>query len=108
MGELRKIPITLKNDHEKVIGYMMLDDTVSDEELIDSSVSWAYFPSTKQIMEATFIPHPKAVPMTIEIENVKKIVGSATVAEDGTVTANVTDPAFWDKIKDKGPYSLGD
>lgn len=48
----------------------------------------------------------ESVPLTTEVDNVKKIVGTATVAEDGTITAVITDDETWDKIKYTGPMSI--
>lgn len=50
----------------------------------------------------------KSVPLTTEVDNVKKIVGSAIMAKDGTITAVITDDETWDKIKYTGPFSIGD
>src|SRR5881275_120890 len=48
----------------------------------------------------------KSVPLTTVVDNVRKVVGSATIAKDGTITAVIMDDETWDKIKAPGPFSL--
>lgn len=50
----------------------------------------------------------KSVPLTTAVDNVRKVVGSATISKDGTITAVIMDDETWDQIKAPGPFSIGD
>lgn len=64
MGEMRKIPVLRNADHKHIIGWLYLDDSISDEEVANCGISWALQLPTRGLFEATLIPKP-----VLKIEN---------------------------------------
>lgn len=55
---MRKIPVVSNYNHGHIIGYLMVNDDISDEALAMSNFSWYFFPETKEIAVATIITTP--------------------------------------------------
>lgn len=54
---MRKIPVTVNNDLEHIVGWLELDDNaVPDEMLSDMYVSWHYIPAEKKVIGMTLLP----------------------------------------------------
>lgn len=61
---MRKIPLFLMNDQENPVGYIMLEDTVTDADLKNISITWEVYHSTQRIFGAILIRKSK-----VKIEN---------------------------------------
>jgi hypothetical protein len=59
---MRRINVFAAADHTKAIGYLMIDDKISDADLVETVISWGYHARSKQVHEAVLIPKPKAIP----------------------------------------------
>lgn len=70
---MRTIPVTVNSNHEKVVGWLHLDDTISDEEVVNASISWAIDRRDKKLLEITLIPNP-GIPKDL-IQNVPGLEG---------------------------------
>lgn len=62
---MREIPVLINGDQSKQIGWLiLLDDVLTDEEIIDTTVSWAYNATQgKRLLNMTLVPTP-SVPRT--------------------------------------------
>lgn len=59
MADMRRIPITINGEHTHPVGYLFLADSITDEMVIDTNVSWCYDRTQGKLLEAALIPHPK-------------------------------------------------
>lgn len=54
---MRKIPVTINNDLEHIVGWLDIDErAVPDEMLSDMFVSWQYIPAEKKVIGVTLMP----------------------------------------------------
>jgi hypothetical protein len=53
---MRKIPVTANGDYNTIIGFLELNDNISDEQLRDMYVSWLWVPERKQIVSVSLVP----------------------------------------------------
>lgn len=63
--EPRKVPVIVNGDHAKVVGWLVLFDAISDEEVITTDVSWGYLTEGKLLMEMCLVPKPRVVSKAI-------------------------------------------
>lgn len=61
---MRKIPVTKSGDHSKIIGWLHLDDTISDAEVSNTYVSWGVNIRDNKLIEMALIPK-----LRLKIEN---------------------------------------
>lgn len=94
---MRDIPVTFNHDHMMVIGRFQLDEDVFAEDVTNCSISWYTDIRDKTLLGLTLIPKPKAVPLTIELDGVRQIIGEAKVSTDGKIEATI-DSDVPDKI----------
>lgn len=60
----RVIPVTIGFNRQQIVGELHFFENISDEEIINCTTSWGYFPGKKQLMEMGLDPKPK-----VKIEN---------------------------------------
>lgn len=53
---MRKIPVTLSGDQTQIIGFLELDDTISDKQLRDMYVSWVWLPERNKVISVALVP----------------------------------------------------
>jgi hypothetical protein len=58
---MQKIPVTLNSDHNNIIGYLHLDDTISLDMVLEREVSWSYRRDKNELLMMTLVPKPKVV-----------------------------------------------
>lgn len=59
MPEMRKVPIFINGDQMKLVGWLVLTDTITDDEVVEASISWSMLVDNEgktKLMDASLIP----------------------------------------------------
>lgn len=52
---MRKIPVTINSDFNTIVGFLELNDNITDEQLMDMYVSWMWVPERKRVMLVSLV-----------------------------------------------------
>lgn len=58
---MRRIPVVRNADHKHQVGWLILDDAISDEEVVNCSVIWAVQDINRGLFEVALDPKPRVL-----------------------------------------------
>lgn len=70
---MRKIPVTANGDYNTIVGFLELNDKITDEMLMDMYVSWMWVPDRKKVLSVSLVAM-QSVPTTTYLGSVIKCV----------------------------------